>query len=61
METLNTEENSISMKWSVDNIGIRGLQASYLTLSFKVNSLEGYNHTLFATLVDEFDNTFETV
>ena len=61
METLNTEKNSISMKWSVDNISIRGLQATYLTLNFKVNSLEGNDHTLFATLADELDNTFETV
>lgn len=61
METFNTEENSISMKWSVDNIGIRGLQATYLTLSFRVNRLGDYINTLFAVLDDEIDNTFETI
>ena len=49
------------MKWSVDNIIIRGLQATYLTLNFKVNRLEGSDNILFATLADEFENTFETV
>ena len=29
------------MKWSIDNVSIRGLMATYLTLVFKVDRLEG--------------------
>ena len=61
LETLNTGRDSISMKWSIDNIAIDGLKATYLSLTFKVNYLESYNVTLFATIIDEIEQRFETV
>ena len=61
LETLNTGRNSISMKWSIDNIAIDGLGATYLSLTFKVNYLETYNATLFASITDEIEQSFETV
>ena len=61
LETLNTGRDSISMKWSIDNIAIDELKATYLSLTFKVNYLESYNVTLFATIIDEIEQRFETV
>ena len=61
LETLNTGEDSISMKWSIDNVAIDGLKATYLSLTFKVNYLESYNSTLFASITDELEQRFETV
>ena len=37
LETLNNDWGSISMKWSVDNVAINGLIATYLSITFKVN------------------------
>ena len=61
LETLNTGRDSISMKWSIDNVAIDGLKATYLSLTFKVNYLESYNATLFASITDEIEQRFETV
>ena len=64
METLNTEENSVSIKWSIDNLSVEELMATYLTLSFKVNRLaleRDWQKVFFATFFDELDSTFETV
>lgn len=61
METLNTQSNSVSMKWSVDNVQIDEFEATYLTLSFKVNYLSVNGTRLFASIDDEAEKKFETV
>ena len=61
METLNTQSNSVSMKWSVDNVQIDEFEATYLTLSFKVNYLRDSDTRLFSSIDDESEKKFETV
>ena len=61
LETLNSEYDSISMKWSVDNVALDGLEATYLTFSFKVNYLYSYYAYLFAEISDEIDQSVESV